>query len=92
MAFRLLYHPDVATEDLPEIDARMKESIERAIRERLGEYPLRFGAYLRGSLKGHKKLRVGDYRVVYRVVKEEVWILGMGHRSNIYRKIHGRLH
>ncbi|WP_434732642.1 type II toxin-antitoxin system RelE family toxin [Wolbachia endosymbiont of Zygogramma bicolorata] len=39
-------------------------------------------------LKGRRRLRVGDYRVVYRVNQPErtVVITEIGHRDNIYKR------
>ncbi|MBS3918437.1 MAG: type II toxin-antitoxin system RelE/ParE family toxin [Deltaproteobacteria bacterium] len=33
------------------------------------------------TLRGYWKLRVGDYRVVFKIVDEEVWVLGIIHRK-----------
>lgn len=51
----------------------------------------KYGKPLRGSLKGYWKLRVGDIRVVFRIVKNEVEILGIIHRKMVYEKIIKRL-
>jgi mRNA-degrading endonuclease RelE of RelBE toxin-antitoxin system len=32
-------------------------------------------------------LRVGHYRVVFKVVKNEIWILGICHRRDVYQKM-----
>lgn len=41
---------------------------------------------LRFELAGLYKLRVGDWRVVYRLLEEErvVLVVGLGHRSEVY--------
>ncbi len=39
------------------------------------------------NLKGLWKLKVGDYRVIFRMSGKEVIIIGIGHRKDIYRKI-----
>jgi len=38
------------------------------------------------SLKGQKgfRLRVGDYRVIFRIEKDEIHVVKVGHRRNIY--------
>ena len=84
MAYRLLYHPSVATDDLPDIPRNLQRRIEQALTRRLAEAPERYGTPLRGTLKGYWKLRVGDYRVVYRIVKDEVWVLAIRHRRTVY--------
>jgi len=42
------------------------------------------GKSLHGSLKGKFSLRVGDYRVIYRVEGNVVLLLVVGHRKKIY--------
>ena len=43
---------------------------------------------LTGEFEGLFKLRVGDYRVVYELIREEqlIMIHAIGHRREIYRK------
>jgi mRNA interferase RelE/StbE len=84
MTYRLVYHSAVPEEDLPEIPANMRARIARAIETRLTENPEQYGSPLRGTLKGYWKLRVGDYRVVYRVAEDEVRILAIRHRKKVY--------
>ena len=46
---------------------------------------------MKGTLKGYWKLRVGDYRVVYKIMGTEVWIFGIIHRKKIYDDVLSRL-
>nr|WP_320109880.1 type II toxin-antitoxin system RelE/ParE family toxin [Wolbachia endosymbiont (group A) of Icerya purchasi] len=48
--------------------------------------PINLGKPLSGRLVGSKRLRVGDYRIIYKVDKLEntVIITEIGHRSTIY--------
>jgi mRNA interferase RelE/StbE len=91
MSFTLRYHPAVRSDDLPLIDRKMKDRIRRAIEERLQTLPHEYGEPLRKTLKGYWKLRVGDYRVVFKIMKSEVWILGIRHRKEIYEDIDKRM-
>ncbi|MDF1593062.1 MAG: type II toxin-antitoxin system RelE/ParE family toxin [Desulfobacterales bacterium] len=84
MPFTLRYHPDVKTRDLPLIDEKLKNRIKTAIEHRLATEPQRYGEPLRKTLRGYWKLRVGDYRVVYKIVGKEVLILGIIHRKKVY--------
>ena len=45
------------------------------------------GEFLHGDLKDRRKLRVGDYRVIYRMAREKllVFILRIAHRKEVYR-------
>jgi mRNA interferase RelE/StbE len=88
--FVLLYHPNVKSVDLPRLDSKTKQRIKTAIETRLTSAPHQYGAPLRKTLKGYWKLRVGDYRVVFRVAENKVWILGIIHRKEVYDKIEKR--
>ncbi|MBM4350370.1 MAG: type II toxin-antitoxin system RelE/ParE family toxin, partial [Deltaproteobacteria bacterium] len=45
---------------------------------------------LRKTLHGYWKLRVGDYRVVFKMEGEVVWVLGIIHRKKVYDAIKKR--
>ena len=63
---------------------KSKISNKKAIEERLMVDPITFGKPLRYSLKGHRRLRVSDYRVVYRIENKSVIIIAIKHRKDIY--------
>lgn len=84
MAYRLVYHPAVLEDDLPAINRNLQRRICEGIERRLTAEPTHYGEPLRHHLKGLWKLRVGDYRVVYRVVGEEVWVYRIDHRKHVY--------
>src|SRR5579862_8061300 len=67
-----------------------QKTLGKAMRERLEVDPVSFGKPLRYSLKGHRRLRVGDYRIVYRIndEKEIVTIVAVDHRKDIYSLNH----
>ena len=90
MPFKLQYHPDVKTIDIPLLDARFRARIKNAIESRLTTAPHLYGEPLRKTLRGYWKLRVGDFRVVFKIVGEEVWILGIIHRKKVYEEIKKR--
>lgn len=91
MAFTVKYHPDVKNIDLPGINIKMRERIRRAIESRLMTAPQEYGLPLRKNLGGFWKLRVGDYRVVFKIDGEIVYVLGIRHRKNIYEEVPGRI-
>jgi mRNA interferase RelE/StbE len=74
----------VRADDLPKISVEARRRIGRLIETRLGTEPARFGVPLAGSLRGYWKLRVGDYRVVFKVAEKDVWILAVLHRRDAY--------
>ena len=87
MNFKILYHKDVKHIDLPKVSKEAKIRIRKAIEERLLTKPERYGVPLRGTLKGYWKLRVGDYRIVYKIEKSTIIILGIRHRKDIYKEV-----
>ena len=91
MPFDLRYHPDVKSKDIPLLDEKTRKRIKNAIETRLTTEPQSYGAPLRKTLHGYWKLRVGDYRVVFRITRNEVWILGIIHRKKVYEAIEKRL-
>ena len=90
MPSELRYHPDVRNIDIPALNKKLRDRIKKAIETRLTTEPQRYGEPLRKTLKGYWKLRVGDYRIVFKVVKHEVWILGIIHRKKVYDRINKR--
>jgi mRNA interferase RelE/StbE len=90
MPYRLIYHPDVKRVDLPKIDNKNKAVIKRAIEKRLATSPEVYGKPLRRTLRGYWKLRVGDYRIVFKPSGEDILILGIIHRRDVYKQVQAR--
>ena len=88
MTWSILYHHDV-DEDLESIGPSAARRVVKAIDTKLTHQPLQFGAPLSGGLADFRKLRVGDYRVVYQVRQKivVVYVLAVGPRRDkeIYR-------
>ena len=82
--YGILYHEDVLREDIPQLSKKNKVRIKKAIEEKLGKAPETFGKPLRRSLKGYRKLRVGDFRIIFRIEKRNVKIFAIQHRSVVY--------
>lgn len=84
MTFEIQY-AEPAKKDRPKLSKKVQEQVERDIEKKLTTFPEVFGKPLKQSLKGYKSLRVGDYRVIYRIGKNTVKIFKIGHRSTIYK-------
>ncbi len=82
---KIRYHPKVKSEDIPRLSPDISTRIENAIRNRLIKNPIKYGLYLHGSLKGYRKLRVGDWRIIYRIMHNEIRILVIGNRKDVYQ-------
>ncbi len=85
LVYTVLYHPLVLKKDIPSIDQASKIRIRKAIEAKLMGKPALFGIPLRQSLKGYRKLRVGDYRIVFRIKGTTIIILAILHRSLVYQ-------
>lgn len=88
--YKIVYHPKVAN-DLLKLSVKWQEKIKWAIEERLTISPEIYGKPLRKSLKGYWKLRIGDYRAIFRLEKSLVIIFIIGHRSVVYNQIEKRI-
>ncbi|ONI56760.1 cytotoxic translational repressor of toxin-antitoxin system RelE [Wolbachia pipientis wUni] len=54
----------VVEKDLPNLPKTIRLRVQKAIKERLTVDPINFGEPLHHNLKGCRRLRVGDYRVI----------------------------
>ncbi len=83
MTWKILYHYEV-DDDLSSIGSAAARRIMRAIDSKLATDPLNFGAPLSGNLANFRKLRIGDYRVVYQVLNRKVivFVLAIGPRRD----------
>ena len=87
MAWKLEYHTDVYKKDLPKIGTSEQKRILNAIETKLLFDPVKYSKPLRYSLKQYRVLRVGNYRIVFKLEqrKQIVYILAIKHRSKIYK-------
>jgi len=84
------YHPKVKSEDILRLSSNIAVRVENAIKKRLIVNPIKYGFYLHGSLKGYRKLRVGNWRVIYRIVdNKEIRIIAIGNRLGERVKVRG---
>lgn len=84
--FQIIYDPGAFVKDKPKLSPDIKQRIRLTIEAKLSSSPHVFGEPLRFSLKGLWKLRVGDYRVIYKIAQRYVYIVCIGHRREIYAR------
>jgi len=77
-------------EDLKNLDNISKLRVQKAIETKLIVDPKKYGEPLKGNLKSFRKLRIGDSRIVYKVMDDEILILGIRHRKDVYRTVKKR--
>ncbi len=70
------------------LDVPVKQRIRKFIRQRLepSTNPRTLGAALTGPYAGRWKYRIGDYRLVCKLIDDRliIVVLDVGHRSEIY--------
>ena len=88
--YKIFYHEKVIKEDMPKIGRKERQSVKSAIEKKLVEFPHVFGKPLRSTLNGYWKLRVEDYRIIFKIEKQSVKILMIAHRSLVYKLIEKR--
>jgi mRNA interferase RelE/StbE len=83
--YQIEYLDTVVDEDIPALPKTIR-GIKRAIETRLTMDPVGLGKPLRYSFKGHRRIRVGDYRIIYRVDnnKKMVIVVWIKHRKHVY--------
>lgn len=91
MAYRISYYQAVVDDDIPALPETIKQRVKQAIEERLLTSPDLYGKPLRKWLSGYRKLRIGDWRIVYKADQETVTILIIAHRSKVYTSIVHRI-
>ena len=85
--FEVVYRDLVVKHDIPDLAPAWRGKIRDVIEEKLTTSPDFFGRPLRHSLKGYRKLRVGDYRVVFRIQGNRILIFAILHRSVVYQEM-----
>lgn len=84
--YKILYLPDVIKAQIPKLSLPVRNRIKKAIEKKLAVNPIAFGKPLRHSLKGLRRLRVDDYRVIFKIKEDTdvVIIVKIANRKEVY--------
>ena len=82
--WKVTYHSSVVKQDIPKLGKAEALRIRRAIERKLITDPALYGVPLRGSLKQLWKFRVGDWRTVFMIAGNEIRVLVIAHRKEVY--------
>jgi mRNA interferase RelE/StbE len=74
-----------AERDIKKLEANTKERVGKALL-RYSEEPLKFAEKLSDPILGEYRFRVGDYRVIFDIEGNEIVVLRVGHRREIYKR------
>jgi mRNA interferase RelE/StbE len=84
LAYNIVYKKSVQRDlkKLSKAEAhRVLNQIEGELSKNADTYPV-----LKGQFAGLRKYRVGDYRVIYVILGDDVLVLRIGHRKDVYKK------
>ena len=83
MAYNVVYKKSVHR-DLKGLSkaeaARVMDQVEAALSKKPESYPA-----LKGRFAGLRRYRVGDYRIIYAMLGDDVLVLRIAHRRDVYR-------
>jgi mRNA interferase RelE/StbE len=83
LAYKINYKNSVSR-DLKKLGKREAKRILDQIEQRLSLDPVSF-LELKGKFAGLRKMRMGDCRVIFAMLEEEVLVLRIGHRKAVYQ-------
>jgi mRNA interferase RelE/StbE len=84
LAFNIVYKKSVRRDlkKIPEEEcSRVLDKIEADLSENADAFTV-----LKGKFAGLRKYRVGRYRVIFAILDNDVLILRIGHRKEVYKK------
>lgn len=85
MKHKLVYTKRAA-KDIERLEVNIRNRIGRTLL-RYAEDPLKYAEKLIDPRLGMYRFRIGDYRVIFDLAKDDIVILRVGHRRDIYRRL-----
>ena len=85
MSYDLVY-TQRAFRDVEKLDPKIKKRLGKILL-RYKEEPLRYAEKLSDSKLGTYRFRIGDYRIIFDIEDNEIVVLRVGHRKEIYKRI-----
>lgn len=85
--FRIAFSDESVLDEIRRLPKNTQELIRRAIKQRLETNPLSYGKPLQYSWKGHRSLRVSNYRIIYTVNEDQVLVTII--KVDIRRDVYG---
>ncbi len=84
MKYRLVY-TQKAVRDIDKLDAGVKNRIGTTLL-RFKDNPLQYADRLTNPELGGYRFRIGDYRVIFDIEGNDIVVLRLGHRREIYKR------
>ncbi|MFH1645643.1 MAG: type II toxin-antitoxin system RelE/ParE family toxin [Candidatus Omnitrophota bacterium] len=69
------------------LSSKVKKEVTKILEEEIAYNPM-LGKPLQGALKHLRSQRIGNLRIIYRIIKNElvVMVVNLEHRKQVYRK------
>jgi mRNA interferase RelE/StbE len=84
LAYKITFKSSVSR-DLKKLEKKEARRILDQIEHQLSRQPESFPE-LKGKFAGLRKMRLGDYRVIFTILEGHVLVLRIGHRKEVYKK------
>lgn len=84
MSFTLIY-TQRAFRDIKKLESSARNRIGKALR-RYQDDPLKYADKIKDKKLGSYRFRIGDYRAIFDLEKDNIVILRVGHRRDIYKR------
>jgi len=88
--YELAYDPKINL-DLKRLGGAEKKRIKQAISQKLIHNPTLYGKPLQHSLNSLRSFRVGEYRVIFKIDTNCLFIVHIGHRKGVYPQAQKRI-
>ena len=85
MKYSLIY-THRATRDVERLEEEVKKRIGKTLL-RYSEDPFKYAEKLTESRLGTYRFRIGEYRAIFDIEENDIVVLRIGHRREIYRKL-----
>ncbi len=84
--YEIIYGNLISKKELKKISVEVLFKIKKQIELKLTNSPENFGKPLRKSLKGYRRLRVGNFRVIFKIKssKKIIQIVFIGKKPDVY--------
>lgn len=83
MAYNIIITP-TAEKDIKKLDGVVKKRLKVSL-EKFSQNPLSHAKRLTSPKIGTYRFRVGNYRIIFDINKNNIILLRIGHRRDIYR-------
>ena len=84
--FVIVYGNLISIKELKKLDPEVLKDVKRHIEEKLTERPEVFGKPLQKSLKGYRRMRMGNFRVIFKIENQTVKIVFIGKKPDVYQQ------